>query len=401
MNIQKSIVRRLQESKHLPDGMSMEDVRLSETIVVDGQWYWKSKGTCWTQPTDKSSPRKEIPEKEYREICAQAKNGVSEIPQKEDNLKGKELVSNGTPIGTFLSDDTIKVPAMTTSDGQEFAYKIESEKDMKWIMDKAKAGNLDPRDIKSVGERIPLEDDKKKEETPKSNDFNYEGVKDFDDTRWMIGGNEAEVYKTSNGEYYVDTDDSQEVFTSRKDLIKYLRDNGATSGDVEDTSKVAPPKKKEEPERSAYTGPNKKVIQGKTFKVDTSSGKPVVRASMYDTNQRLSKLEKFAKENGITIEYEESNKKSTSAASTDSPKSEKKDTPPRQRRSTSYGLSEYDGVKEFDDTIWSIGDDEAEVTKTRTGGYYLQTSDHDEEFNTKADLIRYLIDQGAEFQTQL
>lgn len=91
MTIQHSIVNKLFESKHLPDGLSMEDVRLSETVVVNGSWYWKSKGTCWTQPTDKSSPRKEISEEEYRKVCSQSKNGVSELPIKKDELKKSEV----------------------------------------------------------------------------------------------------------------------------------------------------------------------------------------------------------------------------------------------------------------------------------------------------------------------
>lgn len=82
----RRMVKRLVESNHLPEGVSLENdsLRLSETVVVGGNWYWKSKGKCWTQPTDKSSPRKEISEDEYREVCAKAKE---EEPKSADSSR--------------------------------------------------------------------------------------------------------------------------------------------------------------------------------------------------------------------------------------------------------------------------------------------------------------------------
>lgn len=196
-------------------------------------------------------------------------------------------------------------------------------------------------------------------------------------------------------------------------------------------------------DKSEYTGPTKKVIQGKTFKVDTSSGKPTITASMYDTNERLSKLNKFAKENGITIEYEESKKKSEpmvdkgkkykdmyAKATADYDKSQTSkdksdlerinkhsakrmgdyidklyhDTmhPPKDDK-IEYDDSEsdyikYDGVSDFDHTTWSVNGYETTIQKNDRGrGYYLQNEDYDMEFDTKRDLINYLKNSGAEF----
>lgn len=85
---------------------------LDETVVVDGNWYWKSKGTCWTQPTDKSEPRKEISEEEYRDICSKAKNGVTELPKKKENISPilpKEVQSRMMSLkdtSEYLEDDS-------------------------------------------------------------------------------------------------------------------------------------------------------------------------------------------------------------------------------------------------------------------------------------------------------
>lgn len=49
--------------------------------------------------------------------------------------------------------------------------------------------------------------------------------------------------------------------------------------------------------------PKKVVIDSKTFKIDNSSGTPTISISMYDTQKRLSKVEKYAKENNIKVVY--------------------------------------------------------------------------------------------------
>lgn len=81
MSLNREITKRLFESAQSPESS------LHETVVVGGNWYWKSKGTCWTQPTDKSAPRQEISEEDYRKACSSAKNGVTEIPAKKETPK--------------------------------------------------------------------------------------------------------------------------------------------------------------------------------------------------------------------------------------------------------------------------------------------------------------------------
>ena len=65
------------------------------------------------------------------------------------------------------------------------------------------------------------------------------------------------------------------------------------------------PKKEEVEDKK----PNKVKIDGKTFRVE--DGKIV--ASMYDTQSRISKLNKFAKENGYEVQYEEGSNRNESS----------------------------------------------------------------------------------------
>ena len=81
-------------------------------------------------------------------------------------------------------------------------------------------------------------------------------------------------------------------------------------------------------------------------------------------------------------------------------------TPIEQRRNAFYDDSEsdyvsYDGVRDFDHTTWIVGDEEAIIKRNPSGrGYYLQTDEYDEDFDTKGDLVHFLRSRGAEFQGQ-
>lgn len=85
-------------------------------------------------------------------------------------------------------------------------------------------------------------------------------------------------------------------------------------------------------------------------------------------------------------------------------KESKSDKEYRQRRAamdhddTESDNFRYDGVRDFDHTSWEMDGQAATIVRRPQGyGYYLQTEDYDEEFETKQDLINYLKDSGADY----
>lgn len=87
---------------------------------------------------------------------------------------------------------------------------------------------------------------------------------------------------------------------------------------------------------------------------------------------------------------------------TPEPKSEP--SPIEKRRNAFSDDSEsdyvnYGGVRDFDHTTWEVDGEEATIQRNPSGrGYYLQTEDYDEEFDTKGDLVHFLRSHSAEFQ---
>ena len=64
----------------------------------------------------------------------------------------------------------------------------------------------------------------------------------------------------------------------------------------------------------------------------------------------------------------------------------------------------YDGVSDFDHTTWYIDGFDTQISRNVDSegnplpGYYVQNEDWDMEFDTKADLVKYLRDNEADFQ---
>lgn len=60
----------------------------------------------------------------------------------------------------------------------------------------------------------------------------YDGVKNFDHTTWMVDGYETTIQKNpSSRGYYLQNEDYDEEFDTKRDLVNYLRDhNGEFQG---------------------------------------------------------------------------------------------------------------------------------------------------------------------------
>ena len=135
MSVQRNIVNRLIESKHLPDSLSMSEV------------------TCWTQPTDKSSPRKEISPDEYKEACAKAKNGVTDLP----NKSGDEKNSGNSPKTYDGSKESLEYHADvlgSTNPGDSFKFKDWTGRDITFINLGDEKGNMIFGEINADGDLV-------------------------------------------------------------------------------------------------------------------------------------------------------------------------------------------------------------------------------------------------------
>lgn len=232
----KEIVKKLLDSNHLPDGVSLdnESLRLSETVVVGGNWYWKSKGKCWTQPTDKSSPRKEIEEKEYRDACSKAKNGISDMSDKKETKSGKNASKYTAESIKYdwklIHDITGKYPARG-ADGQQLQVETSEEA--------SKAHESMVEILKSNGVKVVSEKDYKYV----GNISNMSGAKfkitTFEDSE----GNKFSVRSRTGGIGAKQLVQLQYTYDELSDSWKEVADSPKPTEPTKDASKNTDPKK--------------------------------------------------------------------------------------------------------------------------------------------------------------
>lgn len=150
-------------------------------------------------------------------------------------------------------------------------------------------------------------------------------------------------------------------------------------------------------DQAKHTDPEKDAAR----KPDTKSEPVKQKFPVYvDGEGYIGNIETYDKDLAMLKAIEKGYRRST--ISVGDPKKEEP-SPIEQRRNAFYDDSEsdhvhYGGVRDFDHTTWDIDGEEATIQRNPSGrGYYLQTEDYDEEFDTKGDLVHFLRSRKAEF----
>lgn len=297
MNSERNILKRLLESSKYEDNNSSDKELDEKTYTIGDTQYWKRSGKYykWTASTGKT----EVSEDEYYKALSsgesvkntdpgndKAKDTPSEEPKNEPKKESPYSKYGFTKKPTEKMVGSIAGKYITGDEARDITYVLTNRNgEMANIVNHDKQYGDKPGTFEGSVDRMMKD--------PKIRSY-YQGQLEDGINKVQKHGTEEE-----------------------KNMINYIKDkwdeyvkNTDPSNKSKETDDPVSKQSNSTKDKLEYSGPTKKVIQGKTFKVDTSSGKPVIRASMYDTNERLSKLNKFAKENGITIEYEESKKKS-------------------------------------------------------------------------------------------
>ena len=350
MNAERNILKRLYEN------CTFEDDTLDEkTYTVGDTQYWKRGGKTykWTQ----SGGRQECSEDEYYKALSGGTSG-NDVVKNTDPSNDKARVSSGVDkdysnvkLGdeikwqgksyTLIDDENeegsliFRPTEMVTDDAfdgygdaSDDIYLDRSQlkpKSSEPMVDKGKKYKDMYAKATADYEKSLTKDDKEELDKINKHSAKRSGeymAKLYHDAMHPNDNNEPK-YRVGDTVHFIDKNAPNKASISsikvkvakvNPDGTSELEDeNGNTfKGSKEhnlinpDKEKLYPSGKKEPIDHAKVKmKPDKITSQGKTFKVKDG----VITMSMYDTNKRISAVNKFAKENGYKVEYEESSKK--------------------------------------------------------------------------------------------
>lgn len=197
-------------------GLPNDLLKMSKYNVKDGM-VQKSKGNVTITAYPVANPEWDAAyDKAAKAYKARKAPKKSPEPKLGDDIsyKGKAytiIKHEGNGMMTLRPTDKIDDYEEALSGNGDSFYDIHLDKSQL-------SGNKDTFDT----DRARFKDDSE------SDYISYNGCRDFDHTSWDIDGMETTIQRNPNGAgYYIQNEDFDMEFNTKKDLVDYLRDSGA------------------------------------------------------------------------------------------------------------------------------------------------------------------------------